>query len=30
MVSHLKKRVEQNYEKGSEVLFRNGRIEVMG
>jgi hypothetical protein len=30
MVSHLKKRVEQNYEKGREILFGNGRVEVMG
>ena len=30
MVSHLKKRVEQNYEKESKILFGNGRVEVVG
>ena len=30
MVSHLEKRREQNYEKGNEILFGNGRIEIVG
>ena len=30
MVSHSKERVEQNYEKEREILFRDGRVKVMG